>query len=118
MRHPHRTLLLALASLAVLAAPVAAQSERELLQQAREAMERGQEAYQGERWEEAAGAFLEAYRARPFSAFLYNAGIAYERSSNFPEAIRFYERYLEAEPDASDVEEVRGRAPRLLPLDW
>lgn len=120
MRHPHRTSLasLALALSAALAllgtvAPAHAQSEREQLQQAREAMERGQEAYLGARWDEAAAAFLEAYRARPFSAFLYNAGIANERLPNVPEAIRLYERYLEAEPDASDVEEVRARIERL-----
>jgi len=122
VRHPHRTSLATSFALALLgtmalgamrAPSVMAQSEREQLQMAREAMERGQDAYLAERWDEAAAAFLEAYRARPFSAFLYNAGIAYERAPNVPEAIRFYERYVEAEPDASDVDEVRARIERL-----
>ncbi|MBX3246608.1 MAG: PEGA domain-containing protein [Myxococcales bacterium] len=103
----------ALVTLLVGTAPATAQTERELLQQAREAMERGQEAYVAERWPEAADAFLAAYRARPFSAFLYNAGIALERQGSLRDAVQQYERYVEAEPDASDVDEVRARIERL-----
>ena len=89
------------------------QSERELLQQARREMERGQELYLQERWTDAADAFMAAYAAKPFSAFLYNAGIAHEKNGDAAKAVEFYERYLEDEPDASDAEEVRERVERL-----
>ncbi|HJL27584.1 MAG TPA: PEGA domain-containing protein, partial [Polyangiaceae bacterium LLY-WYZ-15_(1-7)] len=98
------------------AAPVAAQSERELLQRAREAMERGQEAYLAQSYAEAAASFMAAYEAKPFSAFLYNAGIAYERNGDVERAIELYARYLDEEPDAADSEEVRERLARLREL--
>ncbi len=94
-------------------ANVQAQGERELLQQAREAMERGQELYAQQDYAAAAEAFLQAYAARPFSAFLYNAGISYERLGDARRSIEFYERYIEAEPHATDAEEVRERIARL-----
>ncbi|MEM9073040.1 MAG: PEGA domain-containing protein [Myxococcota bacterium] len=107
------TAVFLLAAAASVASPAFAQSEREQLQLARDAMERGQEFYLGERYAEAAEAFLEAYEARPFSAFLYNAGIAYERLGQAQNGITYYERYLDAEPDASDAEAVRERITRL-----
>ena len=113
-----RTFVFAAASLCaasalLVPASAAAQSERELLQMARDRMETGQEAFLGERFEEAAAAFLSAYEARPFSAFLYNAGVAYEELERAAEAVEQYRAYLEAEPDAADREDVEARIARL-----
>ena len=76
-------------------------------------MEEGQDLYLQGRYADAATAFLAAYDARPFSAFLYNAALAQERGGELRAAIELYVRYLEQEPDASDAEEVRGRLDRL-----
>lgn len=82
---------------------------RQALELARTHMEQGQELYGSGRFVEAAEEFLAAYDARPFSAFLYNAGIAYERSGDLGRALALYERYLEREPGASDAAEVQAK---------
>ena len=82
---------------------------RQALELARNHMEQGQELYGSGRFVEAAEEFLAAYDARPFSAFLYNAGIAYERHGNVTRALELYEQYLEREPTASDAAEVQAK---------
>jgi len=42
-------------------------------------MERGQTLYGAARYIESAEEFLRAYEAQPFAAFLFNAGVAYEK---------------------------------------
>ncbi|MEO0326796.1 MAG: hypothetical protein AAF447_27890, partial [Myxococcota bacterium] len=105
--------VLAMAMVVVTAWPVAAQSQREVLEAAREAMEEGQAAYLAENYASAATKFLEAYELRPFAAFLYNAGISYERQGDFDQALGLYRRYLDAAPDASDAAAVRDRVRRI-----
>lgn len=85
-----------------------AQTER-----AREHMERGQELYVQSRFLEAAEEFQAAYEAQPFSAFLFNAGVAYERAGEAERAVGFFERYLQREPGAGDADDVRARIARL-----
>lgn len=92
---------------------VSAQSEREELERARALMELGQDLYVQERYLESAAEFIAAYEVRQFSAFLYNAGIAYERQGDATHAIEYYDAYLEAEPNATDADDVRARLQRL-----
>jgi tetratricopeptide (TPR) repeat protein len=86
---------------------------RQALELARTHMEQGQELYGTGRFVEAAEEFLAAYDARPFSAFLYNAGIAYERHGNATRALELYEQYLERDPTASDAAEVQAKVAAL-----
>ncbi len=107
-------LALAPATAGAQAAADSATSERASLQAARDHMERGQELYAASQYLEAAEAFLAAYDARPFSAFLFNAGVAYERYGDARKAVRSYQRYLEREPDAPDAAEVRAKINALV----
>ena len=100
--------------LALLGAPAPTHAqEAEAIQRARLAMERGQEQFLGGDYLGAATAFLAAYDEKPFGAFLYNAGLAFERHGQLQRAIRLYQRFLEQEPEASDADEVRQRIGRL-----
>jgi len=83
------------------------------LERAKEHMERGQELYIQSRFLEAAEEFKRAYEAQAFSAFLYNAAIAYEKAGEDDEALAFYAQYLDREPGASDASEVRSKVREL-----
>jgi hypothetical protein len=76
-------------------------------------MEAGQEHYAAARYDQAANEFMAAYAARPFSAFLYNAAVARERFGTPGLAADLFQRYLDAEPGASDADEVRQKIERL-----
>src|SRR5687768_14194842 len=94
------------------AAPAVAQ-DREAIERARDHMERGQTFYTSGRFVEAAEEFQRAYEAQPFSAFLYNAAVAYERLDDPTRSADFFSRYLERDPEATDATEVRSRIDRL-----
>lgn len=89
------------------------EAPRSAIERARAHMERGQALYLQARFEEAAAEFEAAYEAQPFSAFLYNAGVAYERAGRAEQAASFFEQYLERDPDASDRADVTARVRRL-----
>tara|TARA_B100001750_G_scaffold193842_2_gene164973 strand:- start:725 stop:2293 length:1569 start_codon:yes stop_codon:yes gene_type:complete len=93
-------------------APSSAQEDQSL-QRARLAMERGQEQFLSGDYLGAATSFMAAYDEKPFGAFLYNAGLAFERHGQLQRAIRLYQRFLEEEPEANDAGEVRQRVERL-----
>lgn len=83
------------------------------MEAAREHMERGQELFTSSRFIEAAEEFQLAYEAQAFSAFLFNAGVAYERHGDPARAADFFARYLDRDPDAGDAREVRVRIEQL-----
>lgn len=84
------------------------------IERARHHMELGQEAFNQGQYENAADQFISAYSASPFSAFLYNAGFAYEKARNNEKAVDFYRRYLDAEPEAPDYAKVDVKIRALL----
>lgn len=90
---------------------------REPLEVAREHMDRGQALYEAGRYIEAAEEFLRAYDAQPFSAFLYNAAVAYERLPDAVRAADYFERFLAREPNALGVGKLRARIARLRAAD-
>lgn len=87
--------------------------ERSAIEQARDHMEEGQAFYLQGRFQEAAAEFEAAYAAEPFSAFLYNAGVALERAGEIGRAADFFEQYLERDPSASDRRAVQERIDQL-----
>lgn len=98
------------------AQPAAQQSAQDpRLESARREMERGQELFVQQRYAEAAAAFISAYGQMPFSAFLFNAGVAFERHGDTAQAIDYFRRYVAAEPNASDRADVEQRIARLTP---
>ncbi len=82
----------------------------------REHMERGQALYQAGRFIESAEEFLRAYEAQPFAAFLYNAGVSYEKVDDPGRAADYFGRYLEADPQTDDRRELEDRIARLKGL--
>lgn len=102
-------------ALAVLASvvPASAQTDRASIDRARSHMERAQELYLARSFEEAAAEFERAFEAEPFSAFLYNAGVALEHAGKPGRAADMFARYLERDPRAPDAPNVRERISRL-----
>ncbi len=90
-----------------------AQDERPPIEVARAHMEQGQAYYLQGRFGEAATEFEAAYEAQPFSAFLYNAGVAYENAGQPGRALDFFQLYLERDPNASDAATVEQRIATL-----
>ncbi len=105
------------ALLTVVAVPRASRAQdapaASAMEMARERMERGQGLFVARRYAEAAEEFVRAYEAQPFSAFLYNAGAAWEKQGDRARAAEFFSRYLERDPEASDARAVRERIARL-----
>lgn len=87
--------------------------ERPSIEIARSHMEQGQAYYLQGRFGEAAAEFEAAYEAEPFSAFLYNAAVAYENAGDAVRAVDFFQRYLERDPSAADRDGVQQRIERL-----
>lgn len=94
-------------------AGAATASAQEPLEIARQHMEQGQTFYLQGRFDEAAAEFELAHEAQPFSAFLFNAAVAYENGGHLAHAVLLFERYLEVDPEASDEDEVRARIAHL-----
>jgi hypothetical protein len=111
----------AVSSLLLLAAlspvRVSAQDADAALVEARDHMERGQSYYLQGRFGEAAAEFEAAYVARPFAAFLYNAGISYQNGADLSRAVETFTRYLSApDTDASDRADVEARIAAMQAL--
>jgi hypothetical protein len=90
--------------------PVGAQEGDATLSEARDHMERGQSYYLQGRFGEAAAEFEAAFAARPFAAFLYNAGVSYQNGGELARAVDHFRRYLAADDtDPSDRPGVEAR---------
>jgi hypothetical protein len=83
---------------------------------AREHMERGQALYGAARYIESAEEFLRAYEAQPFAAFLYNAGVAYEKVDDPGRAADYFARFLQSDPQAQGAAKLTQRIERLRGL--
>jgi hypothetical protein len=94
----------------------AAQSTPNPMEVAREHMERGQALYAAARYIESAEEFLRAYEAQPFAAFLYNAGVAYEKVDDPGRAADYFARFLQSDPQAQGAAKLSQRIERLRGL--
>ncbi len=82
------------------------------LERAMKAYELGQAAYNAAQYEEALGHFQEAASLYGSPDFQYNIGLCYEKLDKPEEAIRAFETYLRAKPDANDRAQVEDRIER------
>lgn len=85
---------------------------------AREAYQRGAQAYAKHQYAAAAAAFEEGFQKKPHPAFLFNLALTYRALGQPQQAISYYERYLEALPSAPDraqVETAIAEERRKLP---
>jgi len=83
------------------------------LQAAKFAFEEAQVLYTKDEFEAAAAKFMVAFDKKPFSSFLFNAAVAYEKAKLFDKAIAAFQQYLEIDPQARDAGEVKGRIESL-----
>jgi hypothetical protein len=95
-------------AICALAAPVAAQTS-DALKKAQAAFDQAQLDYLQGKYDEAAKGFQDAYAARQFPQFLYNAGACFHMkgkrdssADSYAAAVGFYRKYLEADPQAAD----------------
>jgi hypothetical protein len=98
--------------LCALAAPVVAQPA-DALKRAQTAFDQAQIEYLDGKYDEAAKGFQDAFAARPFPQFLYNAGASFHMKGKrdgsaeaYAAAVDFYRQYLEADPKAADKAKV------------
>jgi hypothetical protein len=76
-------------------------------------MEQGQAYFLQGRFGEAAAEFEAAYQIQPFTAFLFNAGVAYETGGELPRAVELFERYVRQESNPRERAEVEARIAAL-----
>jgi hypothetical protein len=107
-----RTCFVVWAVLCALAAPGAAQPA-DALKRAQSAFDQAQMDYLAGKYDEAAKGFQDAFAARQFPQFLYNAGAAFHMkgkkdgsAESYAAAVDHYKKYLAADPQAGDKAKV------------
>jgi hypothetical protein len=90
-----------------------AQSSKQTMQEIQQKMEEGLDLFVADKPVEAAKVFEEGYAQHPYSAFLFNAGICYEKVGKKPDALAKYKEYMRIDPNSPDIADVRQRVARL-----
>lgn len=86
------------------------------LENIRRRMETGLGLFVGGKAQEAAAEFDAGYTEQPYSAFLFNAGVCYQKLGNNKVALERYREYLRIDPSAPDVESVQKRISAIEAL--
>jgi hypothetical protein len=107
MSFAYRIVLASSLVLSALVAVSAQAQEEDERAAAREAFERGVNAYGEERWEEALGAFQEAYRIAPHPSVRVNMANCYVHLARPVEALDHFERFLIESGDEGDPAQKR-----------
>lgn len=76
-------------------------------------MEKGQALFIAGQYQRAAEVFEAGYELHPYSAFLFNAGVALEKTGRLTEAIEHFKKYLEVDPKAPDAADVTKRIAKV-----
>jgi hypothetical protein len=79
------------------------------LEAIRRRMETGLALFVGGKYIEAAAEFDGGYAEQPYSAFLFNAGVCYQKLGDKDKALDRYHEYLRIDPNAPDIETVQKR---------
>ena len=83
------------------------------LQAAKAEFETAQTLFIRDQYDQAAAHFLDAFARKPFSAFLFNAAVSYEKAQKLEKAAEFFQKYLDREPGAPDAASVKTRIDAL-----
>ncbi|MCA9641611.1 MAG: PEGA domain-containing protein [Polyangiaceae bacterium] len=83
------------------------------LESIRRYMEQGQGKYVAGDYAAAAKQFEAGYTKHPYSAFLFNAGVCYQKLDDKPKALEKFKQYLSVDPSAPDADKVRERIAAL-----
>jgi hypothetical protein len=106
-------LLLPLFSPTVASAQTDSRSADGSLEAIRKQMEKGQGLFLAKNYQEAAATFEEGYKSYPYSAFLFNAGVCYQKLGNADAALSSFRSYLQKDPTAPDAAAVRERIAKI-----
>jgi hypothetical protein len=109
-------LLLLLALLAIVSTSALAQTKdnsSKRLEAIRSEMEKGQGLYVAGNYVGAAEVFEAGYATYPYSAFLFNAGVCYQKQNDVDRALAKFKEYVKVDPNAPDVDKVNQRIATL-----
>jgi len=106
-------LLVLLAALATGAAAQSKDSSGKRLEAIRSEMDRGQGLYLAGNYAAAAQVFEAGYAAYPYSAFLFNAGVCYQKQNDVDRALAKFNEYVKVDPNAPDLDKVKQRIATL-----
>lgn len=84
-------------------------SASQKLEAIRQLMEKGQGQYLAGNYQGAADIFEGGFKQYPYSAFLFNAGVCYQKLGDSDRALVKFRDYLRVDPNAPDVEKVNQR---------
>jgi len=101
-------------AICALAVPRADAQTADALKKAQTAFDQAQLDYLQGKYDEAARGFQDAYAARDFPQFLYNVGASLHRAGDTMGAVKAYQQYLNALPEAADADKVRKAIQILL----
>ena len=76
-------------------------------------MEKGQGLFVAGQYIKSAEVFEAGYELHPYSAFLFNAGVAYEKADRLEDALVRFKKYAEVDPNAPDHAEVQKRISKI-----
>jgi PEGA domain-containing protein len=105
------TLLVAALTQSAVAQPQGSAGKR--LEAIRAEMEKGQGLYVAGNYGGAAEVFEAGYGTYPYSAFLFNAGVCYQKLNDVDRALVKFKEYVKVDPNAPDVDKVNARIATL-----
>ncbi len=76
-------------------------------------MEKGQALFVAGQYVKSAEVFEAGYELHPYSAFLFNAGVAFEKADRLEDALARFKKYAEVDPSAADHDDVVKRVAKL-----
>ncbi len=79
----------------------------------RKQMEKGQDLYLAGKYAAAAAVFEAGYKNYPYSAFLFNAGVCYQKMKDLDHALEKFREYVRVDPNAPDADKVKARIAKL-----
>ncbi|HYQ42787.1 MAG TPA: PEGA domain-containing protein [Polyangiaceae bacterium] len=106
-------LLLALSALATGASAQPKDAPGKRLEAIRSEMDRGQSLFASGNYAGAAEVFEAGYAAYPYSAFLFNAGVCYQKQNDVDRALAKFKEYVKVDPNAPDLAKVNQRIATL-----
>ncbi len=109
--------LLPTVSVRVAAAQAKARVDSARIEEARKLMEEGQSLFGQKKYTEAASAFKRAFGIQPFSAFVFNEAVCYEKLGDYARAIETFERFVAQDPSSPDLPKIKDRITKLK-ADW
>ena len=89
------------------------ESQGKRLEAIRSQMEKGQGLYVAGNYAGAAEVFEAGYTTYPYSAFLFNAGVCYQKQNDVDHALDKFKEYLKVDATAPDADKVKQRIATL-----